>query len=109
MQADAALTGTARSTLATLRVVLAEDGVRGLWRGTDPTVLRLSAGVGVNMVILERLKAAALQHLVGGGAQQLGMLQAALVGGEVVVVVAVVPRCWAFFAGARGCVLVFFM
>ena len=59
MQADAAL-GTRRSAAATLRGLLAEGGARGMWRGTGPTVVRLSLGAAINFVALEKIKAAML-------------------------------------------------
>jgi solute carrier family 25 protein 38 len=59
MQADAAL-GAARPLGVTLRALLSEGGVRGMWRGTGPTVVRLSLGAGLNFVVLEKLKAAML-------------------------------------------------
>lgn len=68
--------------LQTLKVVLNEAGVRGLWRGTGPTVVRLAFGAGINFVALENLKhfmLDALPHSSG----QLGYLQAAAVGGEI--------------------------
>ena len=69
-----------RSTAQTFKLILHESGVRGFWRGTGPTVVRLSVGAGINFVVLERLKHFMLQsvpHVSG----QLGFLQAALVGG----------------------------
>lgn len=55
--------------------------MRGLWRGTGPTVVRLSLGAGINFVVLEKLKHLMLEHLPRT-AGQLDWLQAALVGGE---------------------------
>jgi solute carrier family 25 protein 38 len=69
-----------RSTVATFKMIIHEGGVRGLWRGTGPTVIRLSCGAAVNMVILERLKGALLQQLENG-ATHLSSTNAALVGG----------------------------
>jgi hypothetical protein len=66
--------------VATLQLVLREGGARGLWRGTGPTVIRLSFGAAINMVVLERLKSALVQQLEGGG-HHLSSLNAALVGG----------------------------
>ncbi|KAF8056445.1 Slc25a38 [Scenedesmus sp. PABB004] len=79
MQADAAL-GTSRGVAATLRVVLSEAGVRGLWRGTGPTVVRLSLGAGINFVALEKLKHL-MMDVLPHASGQLGFLQAAAVGG----------------------------
>jgi len=66
--------------LQTLQVVLHEGGVRELWRGTGPTVVRLSVGAGINFVVLERLKHLVLDVLPHTSGQ-LGYLQAAAVGG----------------------------
>jgi hypothetical protein len=57
-----------------------EYGVRGLWRGTGPTVVRLAFGAGINFVALENLKHFMLDVLPQGTGQ-LGFLQAAAVGG----------------------------
>ncbi|GBF94263.1 solute carrier family 25 member [Raphidocelis subcapitata] len=80
MQADAAL-GARRTTAETLRTLLAEGGARGMWRGTGPTVVRLSLGAGINFVVLEKLKAFMLHSLPQHVPGQLGFLQAAMVGG----------------------------
>jgi hypothetical protein len=64
-----------------MQVVLQEYGVRGLWRGTGPTVVRLSFGAGINFVALEKLKHFMLDVLPHASGQ-LGYLQAAAVGGE---------------------------
>ena len=37
-----------------MRVV--SDGVRELWRGTGPTIIRLSIGVGIQFFVLDSLK-----------------------------------------------------
>ncbi len=68
-----------RTTAEALKVVLSESGVRGLWRGTGPTVVRLSFGAGINFVALEKMKEFMLQGVAANG--QLGNLQAAAVGG----------------------------
>jgi solute carrier family 25, member 38 len=62
LQAEAALGQATRSAAAVLRGIVASEGARGLWRGTGPTVVRLSAGAALNFVALERLKAAALSR-----------------------------------------------
>lgn len=36
-----------------------------MWRGTGPTVVRLSLGAGINFVVLEKLKAIMLQASAG--------------------------------------------
>lgn len=67
MQADAAA-GLARSTLATARGVLAGPaGLAGLWRGTGPTVARLSAGLALQFLAIDALKDWALGQKEGGG------------------------------------------
>eukprot|EP00775_Hariotina_reticulata_P002818 gene2818-3111_t len=63
-----------------MQVVLHEGGLRELWRGTGPTVVRLSVGAGINFVALERLKHLVLDVLPHTSGQ-LGYLQAAAVGG----------------------------
>lgn len=70
-----------RSVLQTLQVLLQEGGVRGMWRGTGPTVVRLAFGAGINFVALENLKHFVLDVLPHASGQ-LGFLQAAAVGGE---------------------------
>jgi hypothetical protein len=72
-----------------MQVVLQEYGVRGLWRGTGPTVVRLSFGAGINFVALEKLKHFMLDVLPHASGQ-LGYLQAAAVGGELWVMCQVV-------------------
>jgi solute carrier family 25 protein 38 len=78
MQADAAL-GAKKSTRATLKALLKEAGVRGMWRGTGPTVVRLSLGAGINFVVLEKLKETMLH--VGGFSFGGWTLVVAVVGG----------------------------
>jgi solute carrier family 25 protein 38 len=68
LQAEAALGAAPRSAAAALRGIVAVEGVRGLWRGTGPTVVRLSLGAALNFVALERLKAAALSHAASAAA-----------------------------------------
>jgi solute carrier family 25 protein 38 len=62
LQAEAALGAAPRSAAAVFRGIVASEGARGLWRGTGPTVVRLSAGAALNFVALERLKSAALSR-----------------------------------------------
>lgn len=57
MQADAAA-GTLQGSTATLRMLLKEGGTRGMWRGTGPTVWRLSLGAGLHFTALDALKTA---------------------------------------------------
>ncbi|EFJ40615.1 hypothetical protein VOLCADRAFT_99596 [Volvox carteri f. nagariensis] len=55
MQADAAR-GVVRGTLATARVVLSEQGLRGFWAGTGPSVIRVGLGAGMHFVLLEQIR-----------------------------------------------------
>jgi len=79
MQADAA-GGALRGTITTLRTVLSERGLAGLWMGTGPTVVRLSAGAGLHMMLLEHLKSV-LQERAEDGSVRLSAVNAALAGG----------------------------
>lgn len=79
MQADAAI-NVSKSTLATLRTVIAERGIRGLWMGTGPTVIRLSAGAALHMVLLEHMKGL-LQSTASNGSTHLTAFNAAMTGG----------------------------
>eukprot|EP00878_Enallax_costatus_P033065 GHUV01036446.1.p1 GENE.GHUV01036446.1~~GHUV01036446.1.p1 ORF type:complete len:152 (+),score=42.63 GHUV01036446.1:366-821(+) len=80
MQADVAM-GVNRNVAQTLEVLLQEGGVRGMWRGTGPTVVRLAIGAGINFVALENLKHFMLDVLPHASGQ-LGYFQAAAVGGR---------------------------
>eukprot|EP00884_Botryococcus_braunii_P020980 jgi/Botrbrau1/7566/Bobra.0159s0016.1 len=55
MQADAA-GKTFMSTLSTYKDITSTSGIRGLWRGTGPTIVRISFGVGVQFFMLESLR-----------------------------------------------------
>ncbi|CAK0784193.1 hypothetical protein CVIRNUC_007397 [Coccomyxa viridis] len=87
MQADAtknALSGA----MGTFRKIVAQDGVRSLWNGTGPTIIRLSMGLGLQMSVLEGLKEALRwQHLrsadqeKGRHPERLTKLEAFLSGG----------------------------
>lgn len=55
MQADA-VNGVFRLPIPTLKKVIAESGVKGLWRGTPATALRLSLGAGTYFFALDFLK-----------------------------------------------------
>ncbi|KXZ42171.1 hypothetical protein GPECTOR_191g303 [Gonium pectorale] len=55
MQADAAR-GVVRTTLATARVVATEQGLRGFWAGTGPSVIRVGLGAGMHFVLLEQIR-----------------------------------------------------
>lgn len=79
MQADAAVKAS-QGSIATLQTVLKERGVRGLWMGTGPTVIRLSVGAGLHMVLLENIKNV-LQTQLSNGTMHLSNINAALAGG----------------------------
>ncbi|KAK9825889.1 hypothetical protein WJX81_001859 [Elliptochloris bilobata] len=55
IQADATR-ASVLSMVGTVRKIYAEGGTRDLWRGTGPTVFRLSIGVGIQFFILDSLK-----------------------------------------------------
>lgn len=56
MQADSAQ-GLARvSTVQTFQDIVRGGGIRDLWRGTQPTVIRLGIGAGLHFFFLESLK-----------------------------------------------------
>ncbi|GFR44914.1 hypothetical protein Agub_g5998, partial [Astrephomene gubernaculifera] len=86
MQADAAR-GVVRGALATAGVVLSEQGVRGLWAGTGPSVLRVGLGAGLHFVLLEQIRwllstpsptAAGQSHLSNTGAALAGGVSRAI-------------------------------
>ena len=57
MQADSAQVAVAvTSTSKTINKIIHEKGVRALWQGTQPTVLRLGVGAGLHFFFLETLK-----------------------------------------------------
>lgn len=76
LQADAAK-GISRSTAGVFRVLVKEQGVRGLWRGTSPTVARLAIGVGVHFLALEFIKDAIYNFSSKGAGHSHGQLSAA--------------------------------
>lgn len=55
MQADSAH-GVVRGTLATMQTIMAEGSKRTLWKGTQPTVIRLGLGAGLHFFCLETIK-----------------------------------------------------
>lgn len=59
-------------------------GVRGLWQGTQPSVLRVGLGAGLHFVLLEQMKSGllTLQAAGGGSNTQLSAAGAALAGGK---------------------------
>ena len=49
-------TGEARSALAVTRTTMREGGLRALWTGTKPAVVRVGIGIGVYMSVIEVLR-----------------------------------------------------
>ena len=45
--------GEARSALAVTRATLRETGMKGLWAGTKPAIVRVGLGIGVYMSVIE--------------------------------------------------------
>ncbi|GLI71715.1 hypothetical protein VaNZ11_017013 [Volvox africanus] len=79
MQADAAR-GVVRGTFATARVVLSEQGLRGFWAGTGPSVIRVGLGAGMHFVLLEQIRWL-LSYPGPDGSLQLSNVGAAMSGG----------------------------
>lgn len=79
MQAESAR-GTVISTFDAIRTITAEGGVAALWRGTQPTVVRLGIGAGLHFFFLESLKPL-LETKLSDGSTHMGALGAALTGG----------------------------
>eukprot|EP00892_Ulva_mutabilis_P001405 jgi/Ulvmu1/11265/UM073_0037.1 len=77
MQADA-ISGTFRSSIQTLKIIVAENGVKGLWRGSPATALRLSLGAGTYFFALDVLKPYFMDR---SGKSTLGIGGAAAAGG----------------------------
>lgn len=55
MQADS-MSGTTRGMVPTFRVIVSEQGIRGLWMGTSATVTRMALGVGAHFFFLGQLR-----------------------------------------------------
>ncbi|EIE21162.1 mitochondrial carrier, partial [Coccomyxa subellipsoidea C-169] len=55
MQADATRNAFS-GMLGTFHSIVSNEGVRALWRGTSPTIARLSIGLGLQMCVMESLK-----------------------------------------------------
>ena len=56
MQADSAQGLAKVSTVKTFQGIVRSGGIRDLWRGTQPTVIRLGIGAGLHFFFLESLK-----------------------------------------------------
>jgi solute carrier family 25 protein 38 len=65
MQGDAAK-GISRGALQTAAHILSTSGPRGLWIGTAPSVIRLGAGVGLHMVLVDHMVHALTTQLESG-------------------------------------------
>ncbi|KAL6778335.1 hypothetical protein ACKKBG_A17795 [Auxenochlorella protothecoides x Auxenochlorella symbiontica] len=68
------------SAWGTLRTITQESHWTGLWRGTQPTVIRLGLGAGLHFFLLETIKPLVSQRQPDGSLK-LGALQAAFAGG----------------------------
>jgi len=53
LKGDALKLGEARSALAVTRATLREGGMKGLWAGTKPAIVRVGLGIGVYMSVIE--------------------------------------------------------
>eukprot|EP00798_Chlamydomonas_sp_ICE-L_P010616 gene10616-12289_t len=82
MQWDSAR-GISRNMFATASEIVKANGIKGLWAGSAPTVIRAGLGVGINMTFIENTKALLLNGLLGAnvGGLQLSALNAAITGG----------------------------
>jgi solute carrier family 25 protein 38 len=79
MQADVSR-GTYLSTVQTVRAIAAHGGVRALWQGTQPTVIRLGLGAGLHFFFLETIKPLLLRPHPDGS-PNMSAVGAALTGG----------------------------
>ncbi|GMH36124.1 hypothetical protein BSKO_03992 [Bryopsis sp. KO-2023] len=79
MQGDA-VKGLLRGPIATAKLVHGEAGLRGLWQGTGPTVLRLSIGAGIHFFLIDSMKAFATK--VNGGSENSALQNVAIGGGS---------------------------
>ena len=79
MQADSAR-GALQSTFNTIHTITSEGGVSALWRGTQPTVVRLGIGAGLHFFFLESLKPL-LQTTAPDGSTHMSAWGATLTGG----------------------------
>ncbi|KAK9908427.1 hypothetical protein WJX75_007684 [Coccomyxa subellipsoidea] len=81
MQADATKNAFS-GMLGTFQTIISDGGVRALWRGTGPTIARLSVGLGLQMCVLESLKDVFHQrHAKQGQADKLTKPEAFFTGG----------------------------
>lgn len=78
MQADSAQR-LAVTTTGTIRKIVGENGIRALWQGTQPTVVRLGVGAGLHFFFLETLKP--IFQTTKDGQSSLGIFGAAMTGG----------------------------
>ena len=79
LQADSAK-GQLLSTVSTIRLIVKNHGVRSLWQGTQPTVVRLGVGAGLHFFFLESLKPL-FEKTGANDAQQMGAMGAGMTGG----------------------------
>lgn len=78
MQADSAQR-LAVTTTGTIRKIVGENGIKALWQGTQPTVVRLGVGAGLHFFFLETLKP--IFQTNKDGQSSLGIWGAAMTGG----------------------------
>lgn len=80
MQADSAQGLSHVTTPKTIRRIVSGNGIRALWQGTQPTVVRLGVGAGLHFFFLESLKPF-FERKDGKGETTLGPWGAILTGG----------------------------
>ena len=67
--------------LRTFGRVVSESGLLGLWKGVQPSVIRVGLGAGIHFVMLEQMKGLLISTAVDGSSR-LSNINAALAGGE---------------------------
>jgi hypothetical protein len=73
-----------RGTLSTVQEIVKAGGIRALWQGTGPSVLRVGLGAALQFVVLEQVKTL-LSVQLADGTSQLSAMGAAISGGMGVV------------------------
>jgi hypothetical protein len=69
-----------RGTISTVQEIVKAGGIRGLWQGTGPSVLRVGLGAALQFVVLEQVKTL-LSVQLADGSSQLSAMGAAISGG----------------------------
>lgn len=80
MQADVAH-GTFMSSARTVQAIMQHGGLRAMWQGTQPTVVRLGVGAGLHFFFLESIKPLLQTPGRDGGEAGMTAVGAALTGG----------------------------